>query len=163
MRDPRGIVSRKHHCRKRTPYSRPVRAMDFGSGFYTTSSQDQAKSWADEVSRTRGGEPIINIYEFDEEKATSDLNILKFESANREWLSFVISNRHGNNTMDYDVVIGPVANNTIYTTIAGFENGLYTVEETVSRLKTGTLYDRILFHTERSLRYISFIGSEDTR
>jgi hypothetical protein len=59
-----------------------LRALDFGTGFYLTSSETQAIRWARIVTkRRRLGEPILNVYEFGEEK-TNTLKVLKFETAN---------------------------------------------------------------------------------
>jgi len=39
-----------------------LRALDFGAGFYLTSSEAQAIRWAKIVARRRGiGKPILNI------------------------------------------------------------------------------------------------------
>ena len=41
-----------------------VRALDFGAGFYVTSSFDQARKWANLTARRRGtGKPVISVYE----------------------------------------------------------------------------------------------------
>ena len=41
-----------------------VRALDFGAGFYVTSSFDQARKWANLTERRRGtGKPVISVYE----------------------------------------------------------------------------------------------------
>ena len=45
------------------------RKLDFGAGFYLTSSFEQAKRWADLTTERRGtGTPTISVYEFDETK-----------------------------------------------------------------------------------------------
>jgi hypothetical protein len=45
----------------------PNRALDFGAGFYTTTDENQAISWAETlVKRSDKGVPLLNIYEFDE-------------------------------------------------------------------------------------------------
>ena len=49
------------------------RALDFGAGFYLTSSINQAEKWAKSVTLRRGiGKPILNIFEFNEN--VNDLN-----------------------------------------------------------------------------------------
>lgn len=52
------------------------RYLYFGNGFYTT-NKDQAGSFSKKVSFKRGGNPIVNIYEFDENLHT-DINIKIF-------------------------------------------------------------------------------------
>ena len=73
-------------------------------------SKVQAISWAKSVARRRRiGNAIINEYNFDE-KIINDLKILKFDSADGEWLDFVVANRKELPIENkYDLVIGPVA------------------------------------------------------
>jgi hypothetical protein len=39
--------------------------------------------------------------------------------------------------------------------------GVYDKDEAIKRLKVDKLYDQVLFHTEKSLKYCRFIGYED--
>lgn len=60
--------------------------------FYTTSNLEQAKRWAYlQTIRRKKGTPIVTYYGFDENN-TDTLNILKFDSPNKEWLNFVADN-----------------------------------------------------------------------
>lgn len=48
----------------------PNRSLDFGPGFYATSSCDQAQRWAElQTGRRKTGVPTVNVYDFDLEKA----------------------------------------------------------------------------------------------
>ncbi len=38
---------------------------DFGKGFYLTTLEDQAQKMAKRVAAIYGGEPIVNVYQFD--------------------------------------------------------------------------------------------------
>jgi hypothetical protein len=61
-----------------------LRALDFGAGFYLTSSKNQAEKWAKTVvKRRKTGTPILNIYEFNEE-LFKNLKVLRFDTANGE-------------------------------------------------------------------------------
>lgn len=88
-----------------------LRALDFGAGFYLTSSRQQAERWAKTVTkRRRVGVATVNIYELDERQLDL-IEVLRFETANAEWLEFVVANRKEQFWENiYDVVIGPVAN-----------------------------------------------------
>ena len=67
-----------------------LRALDFGGGFYLTSSYAQAERWAKVIfKRRQAGQPIVNIYTFDDERAIA-LNMLQFKDANADWLEFVV-------------------------------------------------------------------------
>ncbi len=137
--------------------------LDFGTGFYTTTSIDQARRWVG-VRRDRGEirHGFVSIYEVaDDIMRDPALRSLSFPSATREWLDFVMSNRtglvpdHG-----YDIVSGPVANDRVYATLTLFEVGQLDADETIRRLRTYTLVDQFLFHTARAIARLHFIGSE---
>jgi len=50
------------------------RLLDFGEGFYTTSSLEQAQRWAKRVKdRNKSKEQIVSVYEFDADKAEKAL------------------------------------------------------------------------------------------
>ncbi len=77
------------------------------------------------------------------------------------WLDFIISNRSGKVIeKPYDIVIGPVADDNVYLTVKLFENGILNKEEALKRLKVEKLYNQILFHTQKSLAYCSYIKYE---
>jgi len=138
------------------------RPLDFGGGFYTTTSEKQAKKWAIKVSyRNNTNQKYINKYEFNLEDAKKNLNVIVFEKANEEWLDFICANRNRKYTGDYDIVIGPVADDKVYRVIVEYENGDVDKELALKRLKTETLCDQILFHTVESLKYLKFIGVEE--
>jgi len=88
-----------------------ARALDFGNGFYLTSDFEQAKKWSILTVKRRGeGSPIVSVFKVDEEKL-NQLNILRFDGPNVEWLRYVSSNRKSMNFNDRrDIVVGPVAN-----------------------------------------------------
>jgi len=139
------------------------RLVDFGAGFYTTANREQAVRWAQRVSvRRKVAEQIINEYEFDLDKAEKELRILRFDEPDRTWLEFVCANRSGRDTDElYDVVFGPVANDTVYAVVQFYENGIYDIEEAIKRLKVQTLYNQILFHTDKALTFCKYKGFEN--
>ena len=141
------------------------RFLDFGEGFYTTSSYEQANRWAQRVSDVRTSKnQIINFYDFDIEKAKKDLQILEFDAPTSEWLHFVTACRRGKETgLKYDMVMGPVANDNVYATVRFFEIGVYTEEEAIIRLKVEKIYNQILFHTDKALEYCIFMKHENTQ
>ncbi len=132
--------------------------LDFGIGFYTTTSYDQAERWAKiKMRRENKDTGYVAVYTFDYESAKKNTVIRQFETASIEWLLFVVNNRRGVPfTEQVDMHIGPVADDTIYQTIRFFESGVYDAAETVKRLKTETLHDQWAFHTEKILSYLQF-------
>lgn len=138
------------------------RPLDLGNGFYLTSNWEQAKKWANQVAlRNRSDIGYINVYDFDFAKARNDLIIKNYPKADGDWLAFVCANRRGELSREpYDIVIGPVADDRVYRVVVRYENGDYDLEEALKRLKTETLCDQILFHSEESLKYLKFISAE---
>ena len=136
------------------------RNLDFGVGFYLTSSLEQAERWAVLTTERRGeGNPTITVYEFDESKL-ADLKLLQFEKANKKWLDFVIANREKSTvTHKWDIVVGPVANDRTMPVIRLFLAKVYTAAETLRRLLPQKLHDQYTFKTEKALQYLKFEGT----
>lgn len=138
------------------------RSLDYGSGFYATTSYEQALSWvkrrANEKKLSKG---YINIYEFNEDSINNFKHLI-FESPTEEWLDFVMQNRiHDSFEHDYDIVYGPVANDKVYASFALFEGGFINKQALISELKTYKLVDQYLFHTEDSLKTLKFIEAKE--
>ena len=70
------------------------RGLDFGAGFYLTTAEEQAIQFSHiVVKRSRSGISTVSVYEIDITSAETNLNLLKFESADAAWLNFVTENR----------------------------------------------------------------------
>ena len=139
------------------------RTLDFGSGFYTTMNLEQARSFANNVvSRNDGrGIPTINYYEVDYEKILQVFNVLIFDNPNEPWLDFVYINRTAKYVdRQYDIVIGPVANDTLYRVFRLYENGDIDRETAIKRLKIAELFNQITFKTEKAIEELQFTKSE---
>ena len=139
----------------------PNRSLDYGAGFYTTTSYEQAKRWVERRMKEKGvAVGYVNIYELDE-KLVKNMKSLFFEKPTEEWVSFVMRNRTERNFIhDYDVVYGPVADDSVYTQFALYEGGIISLPTLIHELKTYKLVDQYLFHTEKSLLAIKFVESE---
>ena len=135
------------------------RRLDFGKGFYLTSSFEQAERWAALTVKRRGsGNATVSVFEFDD-SASSDLKILHFTQAQKEWLEYVTMNRKNwiipND--DYDIVIGPVANDRTMPVISLYFAGIYDIEETIKRLMPQKLCDQYTFRTEKAVAKLKFL------
>ena len=139
--------------------------LDFGVGFYTTTSYEQAERWAKIKMRRKNVDlGYVAVYEFDIEKAEKELVIKRFNNADEEWLSFVVSNRKGTIINDKaDMHIGPVADDNVYQSIRLFETGAYDAEYTVKKLKTEVLHDQWTLHSDEILKYLNFIEAKEVR
>ena len=138
---------------------KPNRTLDYGEGFYTTTDYNQAKEW---VKRHNKNAKIgyVNVYEIDIDEVKKR-NTIWFDSPSDEWIDFVDNNRNTPGfTHDYDYVYGPVANDRVYACFALYESGVFNKEDLLRELKVYDLVDQLLFHTEESLKLLTFIDAE---
>ncbi|GHV74953.1 hypothetical protein AGMMS49940_22550 [Spirochaetia bacterium] len=136
-----------------------ARALDFGAGFYLTSSLEQAERWAAlQAKRRRSGKAVVSIYHFDENLVKKQLNVKHFENANREWLHFVVENRKGVYVGEkYDIVIGPVANDNTMMVISDYMTGTLDEETALILLLPQKLKDQYAFLTLQGLSALKFV------
>lgn len=130
---------------------------DFGQGFYLTDIRSQAEELAAKKSRLFGGYPIIQEYEFDESLLSgAELKVLKFDKPSTEWAEFIFKNRNRDNdfTHDYDIVIGPIANDGVAYLLGRYEEGTLTIEELSDKLDYKKLNSQYFFGTNKSLKYL---------
>ena len=140
----------------------PNRTLDYGAGFYATTSYEQAESWV----RRRMKESFASIGYVNEyglkTELLEQLHCLFFDSPTEEWLDFVMRNRTERGFMhNYDVVYGPVANDRVYAAFALYEGGLLNKQNLIAELRTYKLVDQYLFHTPKALDAISFIEAKE--
>lgn len=138
------------------------RTLDYGSGFYTTTSYEQAEAWVkrrmDEAKRAKG---YVNVYDIPD-VFPPVLRQLFFQSPTEEWVDFVMRNRTEKGYVhDYDIVYGPVANDRVYAAFALFEGGLLNKQDLIKELKAYKLVDQYLFHTEVALQTLTFIEAKE--
>jgi hypothetical protein len=135
-----------------------TRFLDFGYGFYTTENIAQAISFAEKVYRRRKeGLPTVSVYEIDEQTAFAACSLLRFDSPSEEWLDFVYENRIGNNAgTPYELIYGAVANDDVYETFNLFAAGVLDREDAIKRLKIKTLYNQLVFASEKALSFLKF-------
>ncbi|MDR3292633.1 MAG: DUF3990 domain-containing protein [Clostridiales bacterium] len=139
------------------------RELDFGAGFYTTLNLKQALKFAAHVTEWREtGKAVVNVYEFDEERAAKELSHLHFAAADEPWLDFVVANRSGKQRKnEYDIISGAVANDDVYTTITLFASGQIDKESALKRLAVRKLYHQTMFATNRALTFLKFVGTNE--
>jgi hypothetical protein len=94
------------------------------------------------------------------------LNLKKFDSANIEWLNFILENRGfaAKTSKDkYDIVIGAVADDSVGLVLNqlvigtyGEPNSVQAKETAIRLLDTEKLYNQVLFGTEKSIKHLKF-------
>ena len=138
----------------------PSRSLDYGYGFYTTTSLKQAEDWVKRKLNYNTPVGYVNIYEFDNNLIKS-LKTLLFESPTEEWVDFVMNNRTNKDfNHDFDIVYGPVANDKVYAAFALYEGGIIDKQNLISELKAYKLVNQYLFHTDKALKAIKFIEAK---
>lgn len=125
---------------------------DFYFGFYCTKYQKQAERWA--IRYGKAG--YVNKYEY---TRNDNLNCLIFEKMTEEWLDFVVACRYGK-SHNYDIVEGPMADDTIYNYIQNFIDGKISRAAFWELVKFKYPTHQISFHTVSALDTLQFIGSE---
>ncbi|MBO5239662.1 MAG: DUF3990 domain-containing protein [Lachnospiraceae bacterium] len=137
------------------------RLLDFGAGFYLTSDLEQAKKWALRTTNNREtGSPTVTVFEIDEKELVK-LDLLTFESANKEWLRYIAANRTGKPTEgSHDVVIGPVANDQAIRTVNNYLKGYFPEDVAIQLLLPQKLKDQYAFRTEKSLDILKFVEAQ---
>ncbi len=125
---------------------------DFGQGFYMTADEEFARRWA----RVRKeGQTVVNRYELN----TTGLDICRFERS-REWFEYIMGNRHQkDDEIASDVIIGPIANDTIYDTFGIITSGMLQSEMALKLLLAGPEYYQITVKTEKAVQQLRWTGS----
>lgn len=129
---------------------------DFGQGFYLTEIKEQAEQMARRTSAIYGGEPVVTEFEFDE-AALNTLSVKIYQEPCEEWALFVMANRSRNNaqsTHSFDIVIGPVADDTIATLFRNFDDGIIDLQMLVNGLKYKKVSSQYLFHSAEAIKYL---------
>ena len=90
------------------------KATDFGKGFYTTMNLEQAKKWAIlKKNRENSQKAVVSVYDVPDDMLDREFSIFRFEGVTKEWLEFVVHNRKGKGSENYDLTMGPVANDQL--------------------------------------------------
>lgn len=121
---------------------------DFGYGFYCTNLEKQAVKWA-LVKRKKH---IVNIYDY---KENVDLKICHFTKMTEEWLDFVVNCRKGIEH-DFDIVEGPMADDTIWDYIEDFTRGDISREAFWALVKFKYPTHQIVFCTQEALSTLQY-------
>ena len=139
---------------------------DFGKGFYMAVSKGQAvgmmhKKYREAIRRNRNKQDVVfqeRLYEINlDTELLSQYNVKKFDSADIEWLDFILECREkGGVPHDYDVVIGPTADDDTALCLKAYWDGLYG--KVGSQAAKNTLLNNL--ETENlGIQY--FIGNQD--
>ncbi len=130
------------------------RNADFGQGFYTSPDEAFSRRWARSM---KGWDTWLNRYALD----PSDLKILDL-ARGRDWFAYISGNRAGRNDpfAEYDIIRGPIANDTIYDTWGITTSGLLTGEQSLHILSAGPQYVQVVLKTDKAAAHLRFLGAQ---
>lgn len=127
---------------------------DFGQGFYLTDDVAFSRRWA----RQRSCEATyLNSYELD----CAGLKIKAFDR-DGAWFDYIFHNRRGekDTLAAYDVIMGPIANDTIYDTWGIVTSGFLPREQALRLLSIGPEYRQIVIKSPAGAAKLRFLGAE---
>lgn len=146
---------------------------DFGKGFYATARKEHADNIAKRNKRileSRYNKQrmfnnklpkkvfIAYCYNLVFNENCTGLNVKIFKNADIEWVKFILINRKNNYTQhNYDIVIGPTADEETTTILADYEPILKNnmsdevLNELIKKLKPENLPKQYFFATQRAI------------
>ena len=99
---------------------------------------------------------VINIYELD----TEGLSILVFDR-NEDWFDYIYDNRHfKKDAHAEDVIIGPIANDTLYDVLGITTSGILNKEQSFQLLNIGPVYEQIVLKTEKASSQLKWLDAQ---
>lgn len=134
---------------------------DFGRGFYLSPVRKQAEERGKQMTALlQEGVPCVTEFEWDETASRSaGLKIKLFDDYSREWAEFILRNRDRKRphpAHDYDVVIGPIADDGVTYQLRRYSEGDISMERLIEELKYAKgLTIQYFFGTERALSYLT--------
>ena len=133
---------------------------DFGLGFYRTPDEQVAHRQAERKFEQFGeGEVIVYKY-FVDDNALTAANTLRFDGYTFDWARFVLNNRKNRTRVqahDYDIVIGPIANDVVGYQIRRVEEGIISEEQFLEEIKYHTVTIQYLFATPKAINLLQRI------
>ncbi len=134
---------------------------DFGRGFYLSRNYSQAMDMAKiKVEQLNCGSPVVLSFEIDE-KLMNKLNLLQFDEYNEDWAKFILQNRNNasdKQAHDYDVVIGPIANDRVGVQLWKYETHSIDMPTLINNLRfMKGITIQYFFGTERAIKLLKRI------
>ena len=140
--------------------ARGRRGKDFGKGFYANPDYMQAVEFCSSVIRREGvGVPTVTSFDFDE-SALNVLNVMRFDGYSKEWAEFILLNRNNTSDVpahDYDIVVGPIADDGVGTQIRRLSRGFISFDAFLEELKYSKVSIQYFFGTEEAIKYLKKI------
>ena len=113
--------------------------------------------------RMQEGEPVVNAYLFDDSLLSSEctpLSVKIFGDYSVEWAEFILKNRKNMASQpahSYDIVVGPIANDTVGLQMRRFIQGYIDIERMIEELRFQKPAIQYFFGTEKAISYLKKI------
>lgn len=133
---------------------------DFGRGFYLSPVREQAEERGKQMTALlQEGTPCVTEFEWDEKASRiAGPKIKHFDDYCQEWAEFILRNRDRKQphpAHDYDVVIGPIADDGVTYQLRRYSEGDISMERLIEELKYAKgLTIQYYFGTERAISYL---------
>ena len=136
--------------------------IDFGAGFYLAEDEKTAKKWACDKSSS-----VLNAYE-----VQLDGLRIKHLNVGKEWLDYVTLNRTANQEeaakvfgeAEYDVIIGPMVDDTAFTVVDMYIDGLLQAEDAIRIIEQMECSSQVVIKKQGVAdKCISFIASNEIK
>ena len=124
------------------------RNADFGWGFYLSPDREFTCRWARDNA-------VVNEYELDYPLA--DIHRLVRDI---EWFQYIFNNRRGKDTLSADVIMGPIANDTIFDTLGIISSGFLKPAGALKLLMIGPEYTQVVIKTQQAADKLRWVGAK---
>ena len=134
---------------------------DFGCGFYLSDNYTQALNMAKtKVEQLEVGVPIVMEFEV-ADSVFQTFRVLQFKEYTKEWAQFILQNRNNSTQQqvhDYDIVIGPIANDRVGVQLWRYNSHSIDLDTLVKNLRyMHGITIQYFFGTERAIQQLKRI------
>ena len=127
---------------------------DLGQGFYLTADRDFACRW---TGLRKDERAVLNTYSL----STEGLRVHRFDRG-EAWFDYIFANRRLRpDTLNADIVIGPIANDTIYDTFGIITSGFLDRRDSLRLLMIGPEYTQVALKTERAAEQLTWLDAAE--
>ena len=132
------------------------RSSQWSPTWQSTATGKEGRSY-EKVEQLESGFPIVLTYEADD-AAMAELKVLRFDEYSEEWAKFILLNRNNASRQaahDYDIVIGPIANDRVGVQLWKYESRTIDLPTLVHNLRNmrGITF-QYYFGTERAIKIL---------
>ena len=131
-------------------------ATDFGQGFYLSQDIDNAKKWACKSEKS-----FLNTYTL----FLDNLSVKEI-SLDNEWLEIVHTFRNGEIyefDKNYDVIIGPIADDKLFATFELYELGVLSDKQTIEVMNCMNYGTQYVLKTENAVNNLNFVKCKELK